>query len=122
MIMFVLYIWYILTNLSIIFMKRIFTTLAVLCFTFSLIFAKDFPADSLIRIKGDTIVKPERDSVIAPPKGWQNQKISDKNNGSTNASLLGANNAPSLVFPVNYSSINGTSIGLYWNKNNSNGT
>ena len=99
-------------------MKKIITTLALLVFIFSQTFAKNYPIDSLTRIKQDTIVKSERDSVIAPPEGWQNQKITDKNNGSTN-SLLGPNNAPSLVFPTNYSSINGTSVGLYWNKNNS---
>ncbi len=102
-------------------MQRIFTTLALILFIFSQSFAKNYPADSLIRIKRDTIVKPERDSVIAPPAGWQNQKITSKNNGLSNSNLLGVNNAPSLVFPVNYSSINGTSVGLYWNKNNNNG-
>jgi hypothetical protein len=103
-------------------MKKILTILALLFIIFSQSFAIQFPADSSIRIKRDTIVKPERDSVIAPPEGWQNQKIADKNNGSTNSSLLGSNNAPTLVFPANYASINGTSVGLYWNKNNSLGT
>jgi hypothetical protein len=99
-------------------MKRIFTTLALILSIFSQTFAKDFSVDSLIRIKPDTIVKPERDSVIAPPEGWQNQKIGNKNNPLyPNAPNI--NNAPSLVFPVNYSSINGTSVSLYWNKNNS---
>jgi hypothetical protein len=98
-------------------MKRILTTLALLILIFSQTFAKNYPADSLIRIKRDTIVKPERDSVIAPPEGWQNQKIVAKNNApSLNSPTV--NNAPSLVFPTNYSSINGTSVGLYWNKNN----
>ncbi len=102
-------------------MKRIFTTLAFICLFLSHSFAKNYPTDSLIRIKRDTIVKPERDSVIAPPEGWQNQKFV-KNIGSITTNLLGSNNAPTLVFPTNYSTINGTSVGLYWNKNNSNGT
>jgi hypothetical protein len=100
-------------------MKRFFTTLAFITFIFSQSFAKNYLADSLIRIKRDTIVKPERDSVIAPPEGWQDQKIGDLNN-IPNAPNI--NNAPTLSFPVNYSSINGTSVGLYWNKNNSLGT
>jgi hypothetical protein len=101
-------------------MKGIFTTLAFICLILSHSFAKNYVADSLIRIKRDTIVKPERDSVIAPPEGWQNQKIVVKNNPA-NPNAPTVNNAPTLVFPINYSSINGTSVGLYWNKNNSNG-
>jgi trimeric autotransporter adhesin len=111
-----------LTDITNISMKGIFTTLAFICLILSHSFAKNYPADSLIRIKRDTIVKPERDSVIAPPEGWQNQKFTTKNIGSPNVNLLTANNAPTLVFPINYSSINGTSVGLYWSKNNSLGT
>jgi hypothetical protein len=98
-------------------MKRFFTTLAILITFFSQSFAKNYPADSLVRNKQDTIVKPERDSVIAPPEGWQNQKITKGNGPVLNAPNI--NNAPTLSFPINYSSINGTSVGLYWNKNNS---
>ncbi len=101
-------------------MKKIITTLALVILIFSQSFAKNYAADSLIRIKTDTIVKAERDSVIAPPEGWQNQKIGNKNNAA-NLSTANINNAPTLVFPVNYSSINGTSVGLYWNKNNNSG-
>jgi hypothetical protein len=97
-------------------MKQFLSTLAFICVIFSQSFAKNYPADSLIRIKKDTIVKPERDSVIAPPEGWENQKIGGKNIVPNAPNI---NNAPTLSFPINYSSINGTSVGLYWNKNNS---
>ena len=105
-------------------MQKIYTTLALCLIISSQLFAKNGitpPADSLVKIKPDSIIKAQRDSVLAPPIGFENRQVRSKNTIG-NAAAMVSISMPSILSPTNSNMVYGTSVSLYWNKNNNLGS
>lgn len=107
-------------------MQKIYTTLAFCLIILPQLFAKSYttPVDSLVKIKPDSIIRAYRDSVLAPPIGYEQREIRTTKSPANGASLnaLISISTPSLLYPINSPTVYGTSVSLYWNKNNNSGT
>jgi len=107
-------------------MQKIYTTLAFCLIILPQLFAKSYitPVDSLVKIKPDSIIKAYRDSVLAPPIGYEQREVRTIKSpiDGTNVNAVLSISVPSLLFPINSPTIYGTTASLYWNKNNNSGT
>jgi hypothetical protein len=97
-------------------MRKLYTTLVICLTVLPQLFGFSIPSDSLIRIKPDSIIKAQRDSVLAPPIGFELRGSRNKDNGVNTNNILSIS-TPTLVSPIN-GTVYGTSVSLYWNKNN----
>jgi hypothetical protein len=101
-------------------MQKIYTTIIILFTIIPQLLAKSYTTklDSLVKIKPDSIIRAERDSVLAPPIGFDQRKA--KTNGFTGGfSSLVSIATPILLSPTsNNSVVYGSTVSLYWNKNN----
>ena len=100
-------------------MQKIYTSIVILLLILPQLFANGYTTqlDYLIKNKPDSVIRMQKDSVLAPPIGFQYREVANKETGK-GFNTLAAISAPSLSSPINNAVVYGTTVSLYWNKNN----